>query len=81
MEIRKIILAVFIVFALNMSYQPANLTVMIKESIVLCADAQTDASLKDFTEKNKKKSFAILISLSAAVYHIDSAFFCFINTS
>ena len=81
MEIRKILLAVFIVFALSMSYQPANSLVIIKECTVLCADARKDGHVRDFIEKNKIKSFAIMISLTAALYYIDYSFCCCFNTS
>lgn len=81
MDIRKILLSVIFVFALSMSFQPAGSLIIFKEITVLSVDTQKDGSLRDFIENNRKKSFAVIISLTAAVYQKDSAFNYFFNDS
>lgn len=64
MEIKKLILAVFIVFALNFSYQPVSIFTKERESIVFILDFRQDNFTNDFIKRNESRKFEILVSLT-----------------
>ena len=64
MQIKKIILAIFIVFSLSFSYQPVSIYSKEKEVIVYIVNKDQDNYTADFINKNESRKFVILISLT-----------------
>jgi len=64
MQIKKIILAIFIVFSLSFSYQPVSIYSKEKEVIVYIMNKDQDNYTADFINKNESRKFVILISLT-----------------
>ncbi|MBK8553022.1 MAG: hypothetical protein IPL53_18955 [Ignavibacteria bacterium] len=64
MEIKKFILAVFIVISLNFSYQPVSIYAKEKEYIVYTIDYNLDNVTNEFINKNETKKLYILVSLT-----------------
>ncbi len=64
MNIKKFILAVFIVFSLSFSYQPISASAKEKEVIVFIVDYREDNFTRNFIKANETKKFEVLISLT-----------------
>lgn len=64
MEIKKFILAVYIVISLNFSYQPVSIYAKEKEYIVYTIDYNLDNVTNEFINKNETKKLYILVSLT-----------------
>lgn len=79
MEFKKLILAVFIVFSLSFSFQPASAFSVKKESVVHILDSRYDKSVSDFIKKNETGLFSSLVSLSIKLMFIETSEFT--NTS
>lgn len=64
MQIKKFILAIFIIFSLSFSYQPVSIYSKEKEVIVYIVNKDQDNYTADFINKNESRKFVILISLT-----------------
>jgi len=64
MQIKKFILAIFIIFSLSFSYQPVSIYSKEKEVIVYIVNKEQDNYTADFINKNESRKFVILISLT-----------------
>lgn len=64
MQIKKFILAIFIIFSLSFSYQPVSIYSKEKEVIVYILNKDQDNYTADFINKNESRKFVILISLT-----------------
>jgi hypothetical protein len=80
MQIKKFILAVFIVFSLSFSYQPVTIYSKEKEPVVFILNYEHDSLTYEFINKNESKKFIALISISLKIMvcNRESIFF---NTS
>lgn len=67
MTIRKYIIAVFIVFSVSFSFQPANVFVRQKEAVVFILDFSSDFFTNHFINRNETKRNKILVSLTIQV--------------
>ena len=79
MEIKKLIIAVFIVFSLSFSYQPSSSFSVKKEYVVYVLDSRYDKTVCDFIKKNETGLFSSLVSLSIKLMLIETSEFT--NTS
>jgi len=77
MNFKKIILSVFIILALNFSYQPANNFFKLKESIVLILESENDFNTNEFIKKNEAKAFNTLVSLTLMILYENRSKFYF----
>ena len=77
MNFKKIILSVFIILALNFSYQPANNFFKLKESIVLILESENDFHTNEFIKKNEAKAFNTLVSLTLMILYENRSKFYF----
>jgi len=64
MQIKKFILAIFVIFSLSFSYQPVSIYSKEKEVIVYIVNKEQDNYTADFINKNESRKFVILISLT-----------------
>lgn len=64
MQIKKFILAIFIIFSLSFSYQLVSIYSKEKEVIVYILNKDQDNYTADFINKNESRKFVILISLT-----------------
>jgi len=64
MNIRKFLLAIFIVISLSFSYQPVNVFAKERESIVFIVDSRSDTFTNDFIKTNETRKYTILVSLT-----------------
>lgn len=64
MEIKKYILAVFIIFSLSFSFQPVNIHSREKEPVVFILNYDRDFLTNEFINKNETRKFVLLVSLS-----------------
>jgi len=64
MQIKKFILAIFIIFSLSFSYQPVSIYSKEKEVIVYIVNKDQDNYTADFINRNESRKFVILISLT-----------------
>ena len=64
MQIKKFILAIFIIFLMSFSYQPVSIYSKEKEVIVYIVNKDQDNYTADFINKNESRKFVILISLT-----------------
>lgn len=64
MQIKKLILALFVIFSLSFSYQPVSIYSKEKEVIVYIMSKDQDNYTADFINKNEFRKFVILISLT-----------------
>jgi len=64
MQIKKFILAIFIIFLMSFSYQPVSIYSKEKEVIVYIMSKDQDIYTADFINRNEFRKFSILISLT-----------------
>ncbi|MDZ4713624.1 MAG: hypothetical protein SGI89_15050 [bacterium] len=64
MQIKKIILALFIIFCLQFSFQPVGIYSREKDLIVFVIESKKDNSNDEFIKRNETRKFALLVSLS-----------------
>lgn len=64
MEVKKLVLAVFIVFTLSFAPHSANLIAKQRDVIVYILNYNEDSFTGSFIRKNKTKRFALLVSLT-----------------
>ncbi|MDQ3019974.1 MAG: hypothetical protein M3R36_05300 [Bacteroidota bacterium] len=80
MEIKKYILAVFIIFSLSFSYQPVRIYSKEKDPMVFVINYKKDLLTNEFISQNEARKFMLLVSLTfkCMVYNEENIFF---NTS
>jgi len=80
MNIRKFLLAIFIVISLGFSYQPVNIFAKERESIVFIIDARSDNFTNEFIKRNETRKQIILVSLTLKLL-INNSEKVYFNTS
>lgn len=63
MQIKKIILAFFIIISLSFSFQPVTAYAKEKEVIVYNMNKDLDSNTADFINKNEHRKFVLQLSL------------------
>ena len=71
MKIKKIILAVFIVLSLSLSFQPVNLLTKERKSVIYVIDQERDNFTNEFIKTNETKRLYNLVSLTLCVMIAD----------
>lgn len=64
MKIRKYIFALILITVLSFSFQPGASFREFNESNVISLDVRKDDAVRDFIEKNEKKRFTELVSIT-----------------
>ncbi len=80
MQIRKLILAIFILLSLNFSFQQINIFYKEKEAIVCILNKDQDKNAADFINKIEQRKFVIRMSLILNILMTDESKTLF-NTS
>ncbi len=80
MNVKKFLLAVFIVLSLSLSYYPVNVLTREKGSIVFIVDSGDDNFTNDFINRNETRKHIILVSLTMKCL-INSSEIVYFNTS
>ena len=79
MRIKKFILLIFLLFALNFSFQTAQyVNTRVRHLIVFTVVADEDANTKEFLSKNEKTRYQQMFRLSLLIMfdnHSDKLFF------
>jgi hypothetical protein len=70
MQIKKIILAFFIIISLSFSFQPVSVYAKEKEVIVYILNKDQDINTADFINKNEHRKFVIQLSLTLSLLMI-----------
>ncbi|HMS34342.1 MAG TPA: hypothetical protein PKC91_09660 [Ignavibacteria bacterium] len=80
MQIKKFLLAFFIIFSLSFSFQPVTSYAKEREVIVYIMNKDLDSNTSDFINKNEHRKFVIQLSLILNVMMINKSKVTF-NTS